>query len=200
MRANSVGHMAEIDGMRRYLEAGLALGRITRARAEEAVRDLIQTGELEGTKAQEWVESLISTNLERYEAFVSTVRGEVRKQMSDVALTNLDEIARRVATILEKGQAAARTAAKRTAARPAKKAAPKKAGAKEAASKKAAPKKAGAKKAGAKKAASKKAAPKKAGAKKAGAKKAGAKKAASKKAAPKKAGAKMAASTSKAGA
>jgi polyhydroxyalkanoate synthesis regulator phasin len=127
--------MSQIDGLKRYLEAGLALGQITRGRAEEAVHDLIQTGEVERNRAQEWVEDLLSTSRERSEAFISTVRSEVRSQLSDVGVTNLDELARRVAKILERGQAAARKAAK-GASRP--KRAGKKATAKKATAKKSA--------------------------------------------------------------
>jgi len=157
--------MAQIDGLKRYLEAGLAMTQITRARAEDLVRDLIQTGEVERTRAQEWVEDLVSTSRDRSEAFLSTIRSEVRSQLSEVGVTNLDELARRVAHILEQGQAAARKAVKR----PAKRASAKKAPAK----KKAAAKKAPAKKAPAKRAVAKKApAKKKAAAKKAPAKRA----------------------------
>lgn len=153
--------MAQIDGLKRYLEAGLAMTQITRARAEELVRDLIQTGEVERNRAQDWVEDLVATSRDRSEAFLSTVRSEVRSQLSEVGINNLDELARRVAKILEHGQAAARKASKR----PGKKAPAKKAPA----SKAAAAKKAAARKAPAKKAAAARKAP---AAKKAAARKA----------------------------
>jgi polyhydroxyalkanoate synthesis regulator phasin len=161
--------MAQIDGLRRYIEAGLALGQITRARAEEAVRDLIETGEFEGVRAQEWIENMLSSSRERYEAFVSTVRNEVSSQLADVGITDLDELARRVAKMLEHGQQAARKAAKRSGKKasgsaakksPAKKA-PKKTGARKSAakstSKKATSKAAGTKKSSANRSATKKA-------------------------------------------
>jgi|ERR1039458_884834 polyhydroxyalkanoate synthesis regulator phasin len=142
--------MSRIDGLKRYLEAALALTKVTRSRAEELVRDLIRTGEVEGSRAQEWVEDLVSTSHQRSEAFISTVRSEVRSQLADIGITNLDELARRVARILERGQAAARKAAKRPSKR---KAAAKKVPAKKAAAKKVPAKKAAAKKVPAKKAA-----------------------------------------------
>jgi polyhydroxyalkanoate synthesis regulator phasin len=117
--------MSQIDGLKRYLEAGLAFSQITRARAEEAVRELIQSGEVESNKAQEWVEHLVSTSKDRSEAFISTVRSEVRTQLAEVGLTNVDELARRVANILERGQAAARKASKRPAGGSTRKAAKK---------------------------------------------------------------------------
>ena len=51
--------MTENDGLRRYVDAGTALTQITRARAEELVRELIKTGEVERHRAQEWVEDLV---------------------------------------------------------------------------------------------------------------------------------------------
>lgn len=164
--------MPENDGLKRYFEAALALTQITRARADELVRDLIRTGEFESTKAQDWVEDLVRHSKQRSEAFVSTVRGEVRQQLSEVGITNVDELARRVAEILDRAETAARRATGH--ARPAKKAGTKKAAAKRAPAKRTA-KKAPAKKAAAKTTSVKKAAAKKAPAKKT-AKKAPAKK------------------------
>ena len=153
--------MPENDGLRRYVEAATALTQITRARAEELVRELIKTGEFERHRAQEWVEDLVKASRERSEALVATVRGEVKQQLKDLGITNVDDLAKRVADILARSQAAGRKATHR----------PKKSG--KASSKKASRSSAGtgpAKKPGAKKA----------GAKKAGAKKAGAKKSAGK--------------------
>ena len=88
--------MAENDGMRRYVEAATALTQITRARAEELVRELIKAGELERHRAQDWVEDLVKTSRERSEALVSTVRGEVRQQLKDLGFTNMDDLAKQV--------------------------------------------------------------------------------------------------------
>ena len=85
-----VVRMSQIDGLKRYVEAVLALGQITRARAEELVHELIQTGAVDHVRAQEWVEDLMSTSRERSEAFVSAVRNEVRTQLSEVGITNLE--------------------------------------------------------------------------------------------------------------
>src|ERR1700722_2543702 len=143
--------MSQNDGLRRYLEAGISFSQITRSRAEELVRDLIQTGEVERNRAQEWVEDLVTTNRERSEAFLSTIRKEVQRQLAEMDLTNLDELAHRVAEILARGQAAARKAG-RTRHTAAKKPAAKKTAAKKAPAKKAATTSAPAKKAVAKKA------------------------------------------------
>ena len=165
--------MTENDGLRRYIEAGMALTQITRARAEEVVRELIRTGEIERNRAQDWAEDLVRTSRERSEALVAAVRKEVRQQLKELGFTNMDDLARKVADILSKSSAAARkaTAGRRGITHPAKKAG-KKAAARGPA------KKGGTKKAAAKKAAAKKTGGAKAGVKGAGAKKAGAQKAA----------------------
>jgi polyhydroxyalkanoate synthesis regulator phasin len=101
------------DSLRRYLEAGLALTQITRARAEELVHELIQTGEVETTRAQDWVEDLVKTSRERSDTLLSTVRGEVKSQLSDMGITSMDDLAHRVAEVLDKAESAARRATSR---------------------------------------------------------------------------------------
>jgi polyhydroxyalkanoate synthesis regulator phasin len=109
--------MAQNDGLKRYFEAALALSQVTRSRAEELVRDLIRTGEVESNQARDWVEDLVHTSRQRSEAFVGTVRTEVRRQLHDLGLTDVNEIARRVASILDKAETAARRAGRATAKR-----------------------------------------------------------------------------------
>ncbi len=170
--------MSENDGLKRYLEAGMALTQITRARAEELVRELIKTGEIERQRAQDWVEDLMKVSRERSEALVATVRGEVRQQLKELGFTNVEDLARRVAEILSRSSAAARKATGRTVkkarsagARTAKKTTKKATGKKADAAKKASAAKraSGAKKAGAKTAGAKKASGAKKAAKRAGA-------------------------------
>lgn len=179
----SVAPMAPNDGLRRYLEAGLALTQITRARAEELVHELIQTGEVETTRASDWVEDLVKTSRERSDTLLTTVRGEVKTQLADLGITNMDDLVHRVSEMLDHAETAARRATSRgpgrgrattgTAARtttakkaPARKAAAKKAPAKSAAAKKTATGKASASATKAKKAPARKAPVKKTAAKK----------------------------------
>ena len=91
----SVAAMTENDGLRRYVEAATAFTQITRSRAEELVRELIKTGELERHRAQDWVEDLVKTSRDRSEALVDTVRGEVRQQLKELGFTNVDDLAKR---------------------------------------------------------------------------------------------------------
>ena len=150
--------MTENDGLRRYVDAATALTQITRSRAEELVRELIKTGELERHRAQDWVETLVKASRDRSEALVDTVRGEVRQQLKELGFTNVDDLAKKVAEILARYSAAGRQATHRPGGK-VKKTSTKKSGAKKTSSKTASTKKTS----------SKTATPKASGAKKAGA-------------------------------
>ncbi|HXQ44204.1 MAG TPA: hypothetical protein VN816_06170 [Acidimicrobiales bacterium] len=167
--------MTPNDGLRRYLEAGLALTQITRARAEELVHELIQAGEVETSRAQDWVEDLVKTSRERSDTLLSTVRGEVRTQLSELGITNMDDLAHRVAELLDRAETAARRATSHGPGRRHTRShnAPRGAKAKKAPARKTAAKKAPGKSAPAKKSAARTAKAKKAPARKTAAKKTG---------------------------
>ena len=169
----SVGVMAKNDGFQKYIEAGSVLGHVTRARAEDLVKELVNAGEIQKSQAQRWVDELVDIGSKTMESLAATVRSEVKRQLKAVGIKSAPDLAGQVAEILKKsadtGKAAslgvsmagstvvgeATKRAKNIAGRATKKAAPaKKAPAKKAATaKKAAPaKKAGAKKTPAKKA------------------------------------------------
>ena len=154
--------MANKDVFERYLEAGIAFTNVTRARAEELVQDLVQSGEFQRSDARAKVDELIEWTKRGREALVTQVRREVSRQLDALGVTNLEDLAQQVAALLARTAEAGRATAtgKKAAAKkaPAKKAAARKTPAKKAAVKKAAVKKAAAKKAPAKKAAAKKAA------------------------------------------
>ncbi len=160
------------DGFQKYLDAGIAFTTLTRAKAEELVQELVQSGEFQGSDARARVDELLERSRKGREAFTAQVRKEVTHQLESVGITSLEDLAQQVAALIgrtaEAGKSATATAKKAaTKKAPAKKSAAKKAAAKNAPAKKSATKKAPAKKAAAKKAPAKKAAAKKAPAKKA---------------------------------
>ena len=108
--------MNQLDGLRRYIEAATTLTSITRARAEELVRDLVASGELERGRAQDWIEDLVKRSREASEALMSTVSSEVDRQLGERGLKNfdLDDIAQRVAAIITMAGNAGRTATSRS--------------------------------------------------------------------------------------
>ena len=92
----------QLDGLRRYLEAATTLTQITRGRAEELVRDLVASGELERTRAQDWIEDLMRRSREASEMLVAAISSEVDRQLGDRGLKDLDvdDLAQRVAGII----------------------------------------------------------------------------------------------------
>jgi polyhydroxyalkanoate synthesis regulator phasin len=167
--------MVDKDAFQKYLEAGIAFTNMTRAKAEELVSELVQSGEFQGRDAKAKVDELIERSKKSREVLVTQVRHEVVRQLDHIGITSVEDLANQVADLLGRTADAGRAAAA------------KKTGAKKAPTKKAADKKSAAKKAPAKKAPAKKAAAKKAPAKKAAAKKSPAKKSPAKTAAAKKA-------------
>jgi polyhydroxyalkanoate synthesis regulator phasin len=189
--------MPRNERIKKYLDAGTVLGQVTRARAEEIVRELVSAGDIQRENAQEWVDNLVERSRKTSEQILDLIRHEVATQLGKIETPALESLAGQVSDFLKrsaeagraatadvaaqasKGAQAARTAAERvTPTGNKKKAAAKKAPAKKAPAKSAA-KKAPAKRAAAKKAAVKTVATKKAPAKKAPAKKAAATKATS---------------------
>jgi polyhydroxyalkanoate synthesis regulator phasin len=183
--------MANKDSFQKYLDAGVAFTNLTRARAEELVAELVQSGQFQTGDARAKVDELIERSRRGRELVVAQVRHEVARQLDAAGITNLEDLAKQVASLLGRTAATGRAATQGT-----KRAARKKAPAKKATAKKAAHKKATAKKAPA----TKKPAAKKAAAKKSPAKKATAKKAAATKASAKSAAAKATAKRSTSGA
>src|ERR1035437_1598098 len=146
--------MTKRDGYQRYLDAGIAFTQMTRSRAEELVQELVKSGEVQGKEARTKVEELIERSRKSSESLLSVVRDEVGNQLHSMGVSNIEDMAKQVASLLGRSSKAASGAARKSAAKkaPAKKAAAKKAPAKKAAAKKAPAKKAPAKKAPAKKA------------------------------------------------
>ena len=162
--------MSKKDAFRRYLDAGSTFTQITRTRAEELVQELVKSGALQRKEAKARVDELIERSRKSSEQLIQVVRDEVASQMSALGISSIEDLARQVASLLNRSTDLVRGQEKAAATTaPAKKAPAKKAAATKAPAKKAAAKKTAAKKAPAKKTAAKKTAAKKAPAKKAAA-------------------------------
>ena len=66
--------MASNERIRKYLEASANLGQVTRARAEEVVKELVSAGDIRRESAQEWVDNLVERSRKQSEQFVETIR------------------------------------------------------------------------------------------------------------------------------
>ena len=145
--------MAQLDALRKYLEAGMAFTQTTRARAEEIVGNLVRAGELQTEQTQQQVQDLVDRSRENTERMVNAVRKEVVGQLGSLGFATKADLAKLerkldAAVRASKPGAAKKTAAKTTAKKTTgKKTTAKKAPAKKSAAKKSATKKAAASKA-----------------------------------------------------
>jgi polyhydroxyalkanoate synthesis regulator phasin len=141
--------MSKRDAYQRYLDAGIAFTQMTRSRAEELVQELVKSGEVQRKEAQAKVEELIDRSRKSSESLLSVVRDEVGNQLHSLGISNIEDLAKQVASLLARSPKTASAPAKASAKKaPAKKSAAKKAPAKKSAAKKAPAKKAAAKSAG----------------------------------------------------
>ena len=106
--------MANKDGFQKYLDAGIAFTALTRARAEELVHELVQSGEFQSddarAKVEEKVEELIGMARKGREVLVAQVRHEVARQMDSAGITNLEDLAKQVASLIGRTAEAGRAA------------------------------------------------------------------------------------------
>ncbi len=102
--------MASNERIRKYLDAGSVLGQVTRGRAEEIVRELVNAGEIPRSQAQEWVDTMVERSKKTSENLLEMVRREVHAQLSRIDASSIEEIANQVAAVLKKSAEAGRNA------------------------------------------------------------------------------------------
>lgn len=100
-------NMPRNDRYRRYFEAAAVLGQITRARAEELVKDLMGSGDDQHAHAQQWVDELVDRGRDAAGDLVETVRTEVSKQLQGLGL-DPEDLARQAADVMRRSAAAGR--------------------------------------------------------------------------------------------
>ena len=107
-RADQYGlRMPRNDRYRRYLDAAAVLGQITRARAEELMKDLMGSGDDQRAQAQQWVDELVDRGRDAAGDLVDVVRAEVSKQLQGLGL-DPEELARQAADVMRRSAAAGR--------------------------------------------------------------------------------------------
>jgi polyhydroxyalkanoate synthesis regulator phasin len=104
--------MASNERIRKYLDAGTVLGQVSRGRAEEIVRELVNAGDIQRSQAQEWVDNLVERSRKSREQILELVRREVASQLDRVDPKFLESIANQVAEVLKKSAEAGRSATK----------------------------------------------------------------------------------------
>ena len=104
--------MASNERIRKYLDAGTVLGQVSRGRAEEIVRELVNAGDIQRSQAQEWVDNLVDRSRRTSEQVLELVRHEVATQLERIDGKSLESIANQVAEILKRSAEAGRSATK----------------------------------------------------------------------------------------
>jgi polyhydroxyalkanoate synthesis regulator phasin len=104
--------MASNERIRKYLDAGTVLGQVSRGRAEEIVRELVNAGDIQRSQAQEWVDNLVERSQKSSEQVLELVRHEVAVQLEKIDPKSLESLANQVAEVLKKTAAAGRNATK----------------------------------------------------------------------------------------
>ncbi len=104
--------MASNERIRKYLDAGTVLGQVSRGRAEEIVRELVNAGDIQRSQAQEWVDNLVERSRKSSEQVLELVRHEVATQLERIDPKSLESLANQVAEVLKKSARAGRSATK----------------------------------------------------------------------------------------
>ena len=104
--------MASNERIRKYLDAGTVLGQVSRGRAEEIVRELVNAGDIQRSQAQEWVDNLVERSQKSSEQVLELVRHEVAAQLERIDPKSLESLANQVAEVLKKTAKAGRNATK----------------------------------------------------------------------------------------
>ncbi len=102
--------MASNERIRKYLDAGTVLGQVSRGRAEEIVRELVNAGDIQRSQAQEWVDNLVERSRKSSEQVLELVRHEVASQLERIDPKSLESLANQVAEVLKKSAKAGRSA------------------------------------------------------------------------------------------
>jgi polyhydroxyalkanoate synthesis regulator phasin len=102
--------MAGNERIRKYLDAGSVVGQVSRGRAEEIVRELVNAGDIRREQAEEWVDNLVDRSRRSSEQMLETVRREVAAQLKKIDPKSLEHIANQVSEVLRRSAEAGRSA------------------------------------------------------------------------------------------
>ncbi|MGQ0520198.1 MAG: hypothetical protein ACT4PX_03475 [Actinomycetota bacterium] len=94
--------MTDSDPLRRYVEAGLALTQLTRAKAEALVRDWVKAGDLQREQAQDRVEELLDRSRKGTDSLVAMIRREMAQQLSSMGFATKKDLAAMEARLMSR--------------------------------------------------------------------------------------------------
>ncbi|MBA3283057.1 MAG: histone H1-like repetitive region-containing protein [Acidimicrobiia bacterium] len=80
--------------LKRYLDAGMAFTAITQTKAEELVKDLVRSGEVQTEQAQTVVVDLVERSRKNTEAFIEQVRQDISSSAEALGLATIADLTR----------------------------------------------------------------------------------------------------------
>jgi len=84
--------MSQTDALKKYLDAGMAFTHLTRAKAEQVVKDLVAAGELQRNQAKDAIDDLLDRSRKNGETLTEQVRKEVDVQLSSLGLARKADV------------------------------------------------------------------------------------------------------------
>ena len=95
----SIGAVSDSDPLRRYVDAGIALTQLTRAKAEAIVKELVKAGEVQREQTHDRVEELLDRSRKTTEGVMGVVRKEMAEQLAAMGFATtkaLEELEARI--------------------------------------------------------------------------------------------------------
>jgi len=86
--------MSQTDALKKYLDAGMAFTALTRARAEQVVKDLVAAGDLQRNQAKGAIDELLDRSRKNTETLAEQVRQEVDSQLANLGLARKADVER----------------------------------------------------------------------------------------------------------
>lgn len=114
----------------RYLDVAGGITQVTRNRAEQVVRTLVQRGEIAAERTEKTVDELLRRSEQNRKALSGIVRNETERAVARLGLArqaDVERLERKVARLEDRGAAPARKTSNKTSKKASKKSAGKKA-------------------------------------------------------------------------
>ena len=92
--------MPESPDFRKYLEAAVVLGQVTRARAEEILHELAGAGELQRGQVEQWMNELVDRGQVAATGLLTLLRNQVDSLLGDKGMASVEDLMRQLGDLL----------------------------------------------------------------------------------------------------
>ena len=92
--------MPESPDFRKYLEAAVVLGQVTRARAEEILHELAGAGELQRGQVEQWMNELVDRGQVAATGLLTLLRNQVDGLLGDKGIASVEDLMRQLGDLL----------------------------------------------------------------------------------------------------